>query len=55
MSRLAGMLARKGYPSGLTMQVVRAALAADVDGSVWTGQSGDEGGGDVDLVALEAA
>jgi regulatory protein len=29
ISRLAGMLARKGYPSALTMQVVRAALAAE--------------------------
>ena len=27
--RLAGMLARKGYPSGLSMQVIRDALAAD--------------------------
>jgi regulatory protein len=27
--RLAGMLARKGYPAGLAMQVVREALAAD--------------------------
>ena len=31
ISRLAGMLARKGYPSGVTMQVVRAALAAESD------------------------
>jgi regulatory protein len=29
ISRLAGMLARKGYPSGVTMQVVRAALDAE--------------------------
>ncbi|GAA4352857.1 regulatory protein RecX [Angustibacter luteus] len=29
MARLAGMLARKGYPSGLTMTVVREALDAD--------------------------
>lgn len=29
MRRLAGMLARKGYPSGLSMQVVRDALAAE--------------------------
>jgi regulatory protein len=29
MSRLAGMLARKGYPGGLAMSVVREALAAD--------------------------
>jgi regulatory protein len=27
--RLAGMLARKGYPSGLSMRVVREALAAE--------------------------
>ena len=31
ISRLAGMLARKGYPSGLTLQVVRAGLAAEGD------------------------
>ncbi|HEU4911590.1 MAG TPA: regulatory protein RecX [Actinomycetes bacterium] len=29
LRRLAGMLARKGYPSGLAMQVVRDALEAD--------------------------
>lgn len=29
LRRLAGMLARKGYPSGLAMQVVRDALDAD--------------------------
>ena len=29
MARLAGMLARKGYPSGLAMAVVREALDAD--------------------------
>jgi regulatory protein len=29
VSRLAGMLARKGYPSALALQVVRAALAAE--------------------------
>lgn len=31
ISRLAGMLARKGYPSGLAMQVVQGALAAEQD------------------------
>lgn len=30
LRRLTGMLARKGYPGGLSMQVVRAALAAEV-------------------------
>ncbi|GAB3599921.1 hypothetical protein GCM10027446_32380 [Angustibacter peucedani] len=29
LARLAGMLARKGYPAGLAMSVVREALAAD--------------------------
>lgn len=33
MRRLAGMLARKGYSSGLAMAVVREALAADGDAS----------------------
>lgn len=31
IARLAGMLARKGYPSGMAMQVVRAALATEQD------------------------
>jgi regulatory protein len=29
LARLAGMLARKGYPSGLAYRVVREALATD--------------------------
>ncbi len=32
-SRLAGMLARKGYPAGLAMTVVREALAGEAAGS----------------------
>ena len=34
MRRLGGMLARKGYPSGLAMSVVREALAADAADAV---------------------
>ena len=42
--RLAGMLARKGYPSGLAMRVVRDALAAERGGDALTGE-GPEGPG----------
>jgi hypothetical protein len=35
--RLAGMLARKGYPSGLAYRVVREALAAD---QAWSDDAG---------------
>lgn len=46
--RLAGMLARKGYPSGLALRVVRDAVAADAtdDGDGWApgGHRGAGGG-----------
>jgi regulatory protein len=41
ISRLAGMLARKGYPSGVTMQVVRAALAAEGADDAGDAEAGD--------------
>jgi regulatory protein len=45
ISRLAGMLARKGYPSGVTMQVVRAALAAE-----GAGEAGDADAEDAAII-----
>ena len=41
--RLAGMLARKGYPAGVVWRVVGEAVAADVDGAE---SNRDAGGGD---------
>jgi regulatory protein len=41
MTRLSGMLARKGYPSGLVYRVVREALAAD-GAELWAEISGPD-------------
>lgn len=48
MARLSGMLARKGYPSGLAYRIVREALAADRGGA--GDAAGDE---DTDLAGPE--
>jgi len=54
--RLVGMLARKGYPGGLAMQVVREALAAERDldalERAFVGDAGLDVGLDLDLDAL---
>jgi regulatory protein len=52
MARLAGMLARKGYPSGLAVRVVREALAAD--GHDASGADGDDAGDDAGDAAGDA-
>lgn len=46
--RLAGMLARKGYPAGLSMRVVREALAADADQLAGDHLAGGHLAGDAD-------
>jgi regulatory protein len=41
--RLAGMLARKGYPEGLALRVVRQALEEEGEDTEFLGGEGDEG------------
>ncbi|MEV7289424.1 recombination regulator RecX [Streptomyces sp. NPDC093252] len=46
LRRLAGMLARKGYPEGLALRVVRQALEQEGEESeFWEGEGGGEGEG----------